>query len=233
MHRKLLIICLALLPVVVVIAAVPRAIATDDEEMVTHTLELPKTCFLCDSHGTPVPNMEETPNSLKEGRPTTFEAPRDVSNVALSKPVTASSEPIIGSLDLVNNGSKEAQESEFLETGGGDLDWVQIDLEKEYELWALAIWHYFICLHVYHDVIVVVSNDPTFSSGVSFLYNNDIDNSAGLGVGKDKAYVETNRGRLIDAKRVKARYVRSYTKGSNYNKFNHHTEIEVYGRLSK
>ena len=36
-------------------------------------------------------------------------------------------------------------------------------------------------------------------------------------------------GKLIDAKGVKARYLRSYTKGSTLSAFNVHQEIEVYG----
>ena len=40
--------------------------------------------------------------------------------------------------------------------------------------------------------------------------------AAGLGIGKDREYFETNEGKLVDAKGIKARYVRLYSKGSTY-----------------
>ena len=56
-----------------------------------------------------------------------------------------------------------------------------------------------------------------------------MDNSSGRGIGKDREFFETQEGKLIDAKGVKARYLRSYTKGSSLSAFNVHQEIEVYG----
>ena len=83
---------------------------------------------------------------------------------------------------------------------------------------------------VFHDVVVQVSNDPDFIEGVTTLFNNDQDNSAGLGIGKDREYFETSEGKLIDAKGVKARYVRLYSRGSTYNDpLNRYTEVEVFG----
>ena len=43
-------------------------------------------------------------------------------------------------------------------------------------------------------------------------------------------WIETNEGRLIDAKGVKGRYVRLYSNGNTSNDMNHYIEIEVYGR---
>ena len=68
------------------------------------------------------------------------------------------------------------------------------------------------------------------TKNVRTLFNNDTDNSAGLGAGTDMHYVETNKGELIDAKGVKARYVRLYSNGNNNNDLNHYIEVEVYGR---
>jgi hypothetical protein len=86
---------------------------------------------------------------------------------------------------------------------------------------------------VYHDVIVQVSNDPEFRTGVRTLYNNDGDNSAHLGKGTDPAYIETNRGRVIDAKGETARYVRLYSSGNTSDELNHYCEVEVYGESAK
>ena len=65
------------------------------------------------------------------------------------------------------------------------------------------------------------------------MFNNDHDNSSGLGIGKNKEYIETNEGRLIDPRGVKARYIRLYSKGNTSNDINHYVEVEVYGILVK
>ena len=49
----------------------------------------------------------------------------------------------------------------------------------------------------------------------------------------DREYFETHEGKLIDAKGVKARYLRFYSKGSTESALNEYTEIEVYGRTAK
>jgi hypothetical protein len=106
---------------------------------------------------------------------------------------------------------------------------VQIDLAGRYAIYAVAIWHYHAKPCAYHDVIVQISDDPDFVTNVKTIYNNDHDNSAGMGVGNDKAYIEANNGRLIDAKSVVGRYVRCYSKGNTSNEMNHYVEVEVYG----
>jgi hypothetical protein len=63
---------------------------------------------------------------------------------------------------------------------------------------------------------------------VTTLFNNDVDNSAGQGVGTDREYFETNQGRIIAGKGVSARYVRGYTKGGTLTALNCWEEIEVY-----
>jgi len=77
---------------------------------------------------------------------------------------------------------------------------------------------------------VQVADDPDFITNVRTLFNNDIDNSAGIGVGEEMHYTETNEGRLIDAKGLKARYVRLYSNGNTSNDLNHYIEVEVYGK---
>ena len=62
-------------------------------------------------------------------------------------------------------------------------------------------------------VFVQVASDPDFITGVATLFNNDDDNSAGLGVGRDMHFVETNEGKLVDAKGTRGRYVRLYKIG--------------------
>ena len=78
--------------------------------------------------------------------------------------------------------------------------------------------------------MIQVADDSDCITNVRTLFNNDTDNSAGLGVGTYLHYVETNKGELIDIKGSKARYVRLYSNGNNNNDLNHYIEVEVYGK---
>ncbi|MBR4171661.1 MAG: hypothetical protein IKR48_08430, partial [Kiritimatiellae bacterium] len=62
------------------------------------------------------------------------------------------------------------------------------------------------------------------------VFNNDHDNSAKLGKGKDKEYIETSEGRPFAINGVKARYVRFYSNGNTSNEKNHYTEVDIYGK---
>ena len=70
---------------------------------------------------------------------------------------------------------------------------------------------------VYRDVLVQVSNDATFKTGVTTVYNNDHDNSSKLTAGKDKEYIEVAEGRLFDPKGATGRSVRLYSNGNTTN----------------
>jgi hypothetical protein len=188
-------------------------------------LKLPKPMFI----GTPTniksPNLE--PITGKPRPP--FYVPVGTKLLSLKKPVTSSdSQPVIGDLSMVTDGEKEGGDGYFIELGPGK-QWVQIDLGASHPLWAILVWHYHSQARVYHDVVVQVSDDKDFLKGVTTVFNNDHDNSSGLGVGKDKEYIEVAEGKLIDPKGAKGRYVRLYSRGNTTNDLNHYVEVEVYG----
>ena len=80
-------------------------------------------------------------------------------------------------------------------------------------------------------MVVQAADDPDFITNVRTLFNNDDDNSAGLGLGKDMHYTETNEGKLIDTMPgVRAQYVRLYSNGNTSNDLNHYIEAGVYGK---
>jgi len=192
-------------------------------------VKLPKPQF----KGTPkdirAPRVK--PVQTKPGPP--FLAPEGTTNVALGKPVSSSDpEPIIGDLAMVTDGDKEAGEGSFVELGPL-LQHVTIDLQAEHVIYGIRLWHYHQEARVYFDVIIQVSNDPNFATGVETIFNNDMDSSSGLGQGKDMHYVDTHFGELVDAKAVRARYVRLYSRGSTADDLNHYIEVEVYGRPVK
>jgi len=197
------------------------------EKLVPIPLPLPKPQFV----GTPenITGVKNLEKPLGAPRPP-FLAPEGTVLISRGKPVTGSeSEPILGSYAMITDGDKEANDGSLVELGPF-TQWVQVDLEQEYEIYAIVFWQYHKTERVYYDVVVQVSSDPDFVTGVVTLFNNDDDNSSGLGVGKDKNYVGTAEGKLIDAKGTRARYVRIYSSGNNQNDMNHFIEIEVFGR---
>jgi hypothetical protein len=189
----------------------------------------------------PPPAMKGTPQALptnttalpltSDVRPP-FLAPKGVANVALHKPVSASDPNLInGELKQITDGKKESFDENVVTLRRG-LRWVQIDLQGEYKLYAVVIWHEFAIPIVYRDVIVQLSDDPEFKTGVQTIFNNDQLNAAGLGIGSDREYFEnplTGAGKLIDAKGLQARYVRCYSKGSTDSSLNSYIEVEAYG----
>jgi hypothetical protein len=173
------------------------------------------------------PGLEAPP---EEGNLPQLMVPEGTTNLALNKPVTGSdSRPLIGELSYVTDGVKAGTEESYVELGPM-LQWVQIDLEKPATIYALYVWHFFREARSYHDVIVQVSDDPEFKAGVTTVFSNDQDNSAKMGIGKDRAYIETNFGKLIDAKGARGRYVRLYSNGNTANDLNHYVEVEVFGK---
>jgi len=195
-------------------------------KMVPIEIVLPKPMFVGTPQDTKVPNLEKP---LGKARPP-FLAPAGTTNAALDKPVASSDEePIIGEIEMITDGDKEAADGSYVELGPF-VQHVTIDLEAMHEIYAIVIWHYHKQARVYFDVVVQVADDPDFITNVRTLFNNDIDNSAGIGVGEDMHYTETNEGKLFDAKGVKARYVRLYSNGNTSNDLNHYIEVAVYGK---
>lgn len=187
----------------------------------------------------PSPKFLGTPKDIKSanlepyvaGKPRPiFLAPKDCKNVALGKEVISSDmEPVQGKLEQITDGIKEADDGNYVEIGPRK-QWFQVDLGKEYEIYAIVFWHYHLEARVYHDVIVQISNDPDFVVGVITVFNNDHDNSSGFGIGKDKEYIEDANGRLANAKGQKARYIRLYSNGSTAGETNHLIEAEIWGK---
>ena len=192
-------------------------------------LVLPKPVF----EGTPEPtNVDRLEKPLGGPRPA-FLAPKGTINLALNKPVTGSdSEPIMGQYAMITDGDKEAADGSYVEMGPFK-QWVQIDLEQTCDIYAVVVWHYHKTARAYFDVIVQISDDPEFITDVKTIFNNDIDNSSGQGVGENLHYVDTNEGKLIDAKGVQGRYVRLYSNGSSSSDLNHYIEVEVYGKKAQ
>jgi hypothetical protein len=205
----------------------PLAAQAQEKEVLK--LQLPKPMFI----GTPT-NIKSPNLEVVTGKPRgPFMVPKGTVLVSLNKPVKASdTQPVIGEIPMVVDGEKEGGDGYFIELGPGK-QWVQIDLGASYALHAILAWHYHSQARVYRDVVVQVSDDKDFLKGETTVFNNDHDNTSGLGIGKDKEYIETAEGKLFDPKGATGRYVRLYSKGNTTNDMNHYVEVEVYGTPAK
>jgi hypothetical protein len=174
--------------------------------------------------GSAIPSLVQVPEKAP-----TFLVPKGTTLLSKGKPVTSSDDnPIIGTLDLITDGDKDAGEGYFVELLDA-TQWVQIDLEKSAEVYAICVWHFHSQRRAYHDVIIQISDDPEFKTGVTTVYNNDYDDSSQMGKGSDNPYVESRFGLIADGKGTKGRYVRLYSMGNTSNEMNHYIEVEVHG----
>ena len=156
--------------------------------------------------------------------------PVGTQNISFEKTVTSSDDfPVIGELEYCTDGDKDGADGSYVELGPS-VQWIQIDLGDAKSIYAIAFWHYHSQARAYRDVIVQVADNAEFTENIQTVFNNDHDNSAGLGIGSDKEYIETNKGKLVDAKGVKGQFVRLYSGGSTSSDMNHYIEVEVYGK---
>jgi hypothetical protein len=200
------------------------------EDLVPLKLKLPSPAFI----GTPqnvAVGSDVEPVSTKPRPP--LMVPKDVRNLAPGSQITCSDTNATGGvLAKITDGDKQATDSSVALLRKGS-QYVQFDLGRPQELFAVVIWHAHDAPKVYHDVIVQVADDAAFTENVRTLFNNDKDNTSGRGIGADREYFETHEGKLVDAKGMVGRCVRCYSRGSTESALNEYTEVEIYGRAPK
>lgn len=201
--------------------------AQGEEEKVALKIELPEPSF----EGTPLDYFGRNLEKRSFKPRSDAMVPKGTTLLSKGKPVTAGAKPAYGKLEYVTNGDKNYSVRSIIELPAG-VQYIQVDLEDSYEIYVVMVWHYHRSERVYFDIVVKVSDDAEFASGVTAVYNNDHNNTSGLGIGSDKEYVETNEGRLIEAHGAKGRYVRIYSNGNTTDDTNHYIEVEVYGKLA-
>jgi len=204
--------------------------AADSGDMVPLNIKLPAPAF----KGTPkdiqlssfVEPLSDKPRPL-------MMVPPGLKNIAVGAKITCSDKNATAeALAKITDRDKEASEESIIYLRKG-TQWIQMDFGSPQEIFAVVIWHAHNSAKVYHAVLVQASDDQDFIQNVKTVFNNDQENKSGLGVGTDREYFETHEGKLIDAKGVKARYLRFYSKGSTESAVKEYTEIEGYGRPAK
>lgn len=168
---------------------------------------------------------------VKDKKHEPFMVIEGLENLALYKPVTVSEEAVIGEVEQITDGIKTSDGFDFVE----GPEWVQVDLEESASIHAVVVWHFHKSVVIYNDIIVHISDDADFSQNIRTLFNNDHDNSAGMGKGSDTAYISTGWGEIVDARDedltpAKARYIRVYTGKSTDGLSPRYVEVAVYGK---
>ena len=210
-----------ILPLVASALALAAQLAAADAPL---KVEVPKPLFA----GTPRPISLANLEPANAKRPDIMVS-SDVKLLSRGKKVTSSdSLPVIGELSFITDGDKTGIDGAYVELGP-NTQWVQVDLGSTAKIAAVAVWHFHSQARVYHDVVIQISDDADFKKGVTTIFNTDDDNSSKLGKGGDKSYVETNNGRVVDAKNTNGRYVRLYSNGNTSDELNHYCEVEVFG----
>ena len=210
-----------ILPLVASALALAAQLAAADAPL---KVEVPKPLFA----GTPRPISLANLEPANAKRPDIMVS-SDVKLLSRGKKVTSSdSLPVIGELSFITDGDKTGIDGAYVELGP-NTQWVQVDLGSTAKIAAVAVWHFHSQARVYHDVVIQISDDAEFKKGVTTIFNTDDDNSSKLGKGSDKSYVETNNGRVLDAKNTNGRYVRLYSNGNTSDELNHYCEVEVFG----
>lgn len=217
MNLKKIAILISLATIITLIAAEKKVeLKIEYPEKLVKGTEVPKS----------IPNLEKS--RPKDQAPKLLMVPEGCKKLSEDKSVSSSDEdPSAGDLDMITDG--DADGSEYVQIKKG-LQWVQIDLEKSHTLYAAHVWHYHSQPRVYNDIIIQISDDEDFIDGVKTVFNNDHDNSSGLGKGTDKNYIEEYYGKSFDLKGSKGRYVRFYSQGNSADTANHYIEIQVFGK---
>ena len=199
------------------------------EPYVMLEMTMPRSTFTSDTTKLDKTNLEPSRNG--KPRPSIF-IPVNATNVLSLKCEVASSDSSLQKekLCLIVDGNKEIDETKITALDPTiDKQWVQLDLGQEKEIFALCIWHDYTHPYVYQNVVVQLSSDPDFLTGVTTVFNNDWADKLGFGKGRDKEYIETYDGRPVAVDGVKSRYIRLYGRCRLYPQI-HYKEIEVYGR---
>ncbi|HEX2751053.1 MAG TPA: hypothetical protein VHM91_23800 [Verrucomicrobiales bacterium] len=155
--------------------------------------------------------------------------PAQVALLSKGAPATCSDPEPIGDLELVTDGEKNYEDGYCVDLIPGS-QWVQIDLGETREVHLVWLWMgYKYATLSYKDILIRISDDPSFAQAET-VFNNDHDNSSGMGAGTDPAWIETNFGHPVSVKGARGRYVRLYSNGKNLDETNQWIEVEVYGR---
>lgn len=137
----------------------------------------------------------------------------ELENLALGKPVTGSGGIGQGAYELLTDGQTESDPC---------LDgptWVQIDLQGQFWIDTIKLWHYYVDGRTYHDNKVALSDSGDFLGEEIVVFDTN---------GGDDEYPETAEGKTITFDPIEAQYIRAWVGGSTANQWSHWVELQAF-----
>ena len=134
-------------------------------------------------------------------------------NLAFEMPATGNGGAGQGTYELLTDGKTESDP--YL----GGPSQVDIDLQDEFMIDTIKLWHYWADGRTYHDNKVAVSLKGDFFGEEIVVFDTN---------GGDDEYPETAEGKTITFEPVMARYIRAWVGGSTANEWSHWVEIQVF-----
>ena len=83
-----------------------------------------------------------------QDKPSVLLVPIGTMDLALHKTVTSKSKAILGDLSMVTDGDNSGNKGGWVELAAG-IQWVQIDLQDESDIYAIQLWHYHFKTRIY------------------------------------------------------------------------------------
>lgn len=148
--------------------------------------------------------------------------------LAIAYPVIAAEEPenLAFEMPVTGSGGVGQGAYEMLTDGNTDTDpyiggpaWVQVDLQDEYLIDTIKIWHYYGDGRTYHSNKIALSKSGNFLGEEVVVFDTD---------DTDEEYAETAEGKTITFDPVEAVFIRSWVNGSTANEWNHWVELQAF-----
>ena len=134
-------------------------------------------------------------------------------NLAFEMPVTGSGGVGQGTYEMLTDGKTESDP--YL----GGPTWVQIDLQDEYLIDTIKLWHYYADCRTYHDSKVALSDKGDFFGEEVVVFDTN---------GDDQEYPETAEGKTIAFDPIEAQYIRAWLGGNTVNQWSHWVELQAF-----
>lgn len=141
-----------------------------------------------------------------------------------------SNRPLSNAVDGVKNSTDNyADMGSDSDVAGTTSAYFQVDLEDVYSISKINLYRYWFDNRIYTNSVIAISKTEDFSNAY-VVYNTDVNNIHGFGVGTDEGYQETSAGKSWTFDETLGRYVRVYMSGSTSGNTMHIVELEVYGK---
>lgn len=164
------------------------------------------------------PNLIEIKNGVARLKKS---YPNPVNQSASIAPTSSTSSAVAGELAKITNGDNNS----WCDLGGSGPHEVTVDLGVVKTLRQIKVWGLFHNTRMYSDRIVRISEN---GSDWYTIFNNDSDNSAGVGIGTHSEYIETQDGKVFTIPDINAQYIQVWSGDDNLGGNATLVEIEAF-----